>query len=112
MEVRKSSQEAQWERIRLPRKETQETWVQSLGLRRSPGKGNRNLRQYSSLENSMDRGAWQATVLGGHKELDTTEHAHTHRGKEPRLGVRYRMWHESLLIRPSLYKGGIQRRPS
>jgi len=23
----------------------------------------------------MDREAWQATVRGGHKELDTTEHA-------------------------------------
>ena len=26
----------------------------------------------------MDRGAWQATVHGGHKQLDMTEHAHTH----------------------------------
>ena len=25
------------------------------------------------LENPMDRGAWQATVHGRHKELDTTE---------------------------------------
>ena len=25
----------------------------------------------------MDRGAWQATVLGGYKELVMTEHAHT-----------------------------------
>ena len=24
----------------------------------------------------------------GHKESDTAEHAHTHRGKEPKLGVR------------------------
>ena len=30
------------------------------GFRRSPGKGNGNLLQYSCLENSMDRGAWQA----------------------------------------------------
>ena len=29
--------------------------------------------QYSCLENSMDRGAWWATVHGGHKELDMTE---------------------------------------
>ena len=29
---------------------------------RSPGEGNRNPLQYSSLENPMDRGAWQATV--------------------------------------------------
>ena len=29
------------------------------GSERSPGKGNGNLLQYSFLENSMDRGAWQ-----------------------------------------------------
>ena len=34
------------------------------GLGRSPGEGNRNPLQYSCLKNSMDRGAWQATVLG------------------------------------------------
>ena len=32
------------------------------GLERSPGVGNGNPLQYSSLENSMDRGAWWATV--------------------------------------------------
>ena len=32
------------------------------GLGRSPGEGNGNPLQYSCLENSMDRGAWQATV--------------------------------------------------
>ena len=32
------------------------------GLRRSPGGGHSNLLQYSYLENSMERGAWQATV--------------------------------------------------
>ena len=31
-------------------------------LGRSPGVGNGNLLQYSCLENSMDRGAWWATV--------------------------------------------------
>ena len=31
---------------------------------RSPGEGNDNLLQYPGLENSMDRGAWQATVYG------------------------------------------------
>ena len=30
----------------------------------SPGVGNGNLLQYSCLENSMDRRAWQATVYG------------------------------------------------
>ena len=34
------------------------------GLRGSPGKGNGNPLQYSCLENTMDRGAWQATVHG------------------------------------------------
>ena len=31
---------------------------------RSPGEGNGNSLQYSCLENSMDRGAWRATVQG------------------------------------------------
>ena len=34
------------------------------GLRRSPGVGNDNLLQYYCVENSMGRGAWQATVHG------------------------------------------------
>ena len=33
-------------------------------LGRSPGGGNGSPRQYSCLENPMDRGAWQATVHG------------------------------------------------
>ena len=32
------------------------------GLGRSPGEGNDNPFQYSCLENSTDRGAWQAKV--------------------------------------------------
>ena len=49
------------------------------GLGRSPGIGNDNPLQYSSLENSMDRGAWWATVHG-FQRLDTTERQqkHTH----------------------------------
>ena len=35
--------------------------------------GNGNPLQYSCLENSMDRGAWWATVHGVAKELDMTE---------------------------------------
>ena len=31
---------------------------------RAPGKGNGYPLQYSCLENSMDRRAWQATILG------------------------------------------------
>ena len=34
------------------------------GLGRSPGEGNGNPLQYSCLENSIDRGAWQSTVHG------------------------------------------------
>ena len=32
------------------------------GSRRYPGEGHGNPLQYSCLENSVDRGAWQATV--------------------------------------------------
>jgi len=34
------------------------------GLGRSPGGENGTLLQYSSLENPMDRGIWQATIHG------------------------------------------------
>ena len=34
------------------------------GSGRSPGEGNGNPLQYSGLENSMDRGAWRATIHG------------------------------------------------
>ena len=47
------------------------------GLGRSPGGGNDNLLQYSCLENSMDRGAWQATIQGVAKSrtrLSTVTH--------------------------------------
>ena len=44
-----------------------------LGLGRYPGEENGYLLQCSCLENSMDRGAWQAVVLGSRKELDMTE---------------------------------------
>ena len=37
------------------------------GSGRFPGVGNGNPLQYSCLENSMDRGAWWATVHGGRK---------------------------------------------
>ena len=41
---------------------TQETWVRSLGWVDALEK--EVVTQYSSLENSMDRGIWQAAVHG------------------------------------------------
>ena len=56
--------------------EMQETRVQSLGQEDQPGDGNNNLLQYSSLENSLDSGAWQARVHGVTKSWTglSTEH--------------------------------------
>ena len=51
------------------------------GSGRSPGEGNDNPLQYSSLENPMDRKAWQAIVHGVAKsptQLSTHTHTHTH----------------------------------
>ena len=42
------------------------------GSGRYPGEGNGHPLQYSCLENSMDRGGWQATVHRVLKESDTT----------------------------------------
>ena len=47
------------------------------GSGRSPGGGNDNPLQYSCLENSMDRGAWQAIFHGVSKRL-TGLSTHTH----------------------------------
>ena len=47
------------------------------GLGRSPGEGNDNPLQYSRLENSMDRGAWQATIHGVEKSWARLS-MHTH----------------------------------
>ena len=55
------------------------------GLGRSPREGNGNPLQYPCLVNSMDRGAWQATVQGVSKSqtglcdwVCVCTHAHTH----------------------------------
>ena len=54
-------------------------------LGRSPGGGNSYLLQYSGLENSMDRGAWQGTVHGIAK------------GQTP---LRRRQWHPTPVVLP------------
>ena len=43
------------------------------GSGRSTGEENGNPLQYSCLGNPMDRGAWQVTVYGVAKELNTME---------------------------------------
>ena len=44
---------------------------------RSPEEGNGNPLQYSCLENSMDRGAWWATVHGVTKSWTQLNNEHT-----------------------------------
>ena len=48
------------------------------GLGRSRREGNGNSLQYSCLDNSMDRGTWQATVHGVLKEVNITEQLSTY----------------------------------
>ena len=43
------------------------------GSGRSPREGNGNPLKYSCLENSMDRGAWRATVHGVTRKSDMTQ---------------------------------------
>ena len=53
------------------------------GLGRSPGEGNGTQLQYSCLENSIDIGAWRATVHGVAKsqtQLSTHIHQNTQKG--------------------------------
>ena len=60
----RASQVAQWQRIRLPMQETQEMWVWSLGQEDPLEEKMGNPLWYSCWENSMDRGAWLATIHG------------------------------------------------
>ena len=55
--------DARMVRTCLPVQDMQETQVQSLGWKDSGG-GDDNPLQCSCLENSMDRGAWGATIHG------------------------------------------------
>ena len=52
------------------------------GLGRCPEEGNGNPLQHSCLDNSIDRGAWQATVHGVMKELGVTECLNSNTGDE------------------------------
>ena len=55
----------------------------------SGGEGDGNPRQYSCLENSMDRGAWQARVHGGTKSRTRLNDFHSLKASEPVLGTAY-----------------------
>jgi len=58
--------------------EMQEIWVRFLGSGTSPGGEHGNPFQYSCLENSMDRGAWRATVHGVTKSHDRSDWVPVH----------------------------------
>ena len=53
--------------------------INCTGVRIS-NEGNGNPLQYSCLENSMDRGAWWATVHGVTKSQTQLSDTHTHKG--------------------------------
>ena len=61
---------------------------------RSPGEGNGNPLQYSCLENSMDRGAWQATVHGVAKSQTRLSDQQT----DTRLNTRSYLQHAGSLV--------------
>ena len=54
-----------------------ERWIQSLGQEEPPREGNGSRLQCSCLGSPMEREAWQATVHGVTKELDTTTTKHS-----------------------------------
>ena len=65
----------------------QETWVRSVG-QEDPGRRAWNPLQYSCLENSMDRGAWWATVHGVAKSRTRLNGLSTHTdSRSPFYGV-------------------------
>ena len=66
------------------------------GSGRSPGEGNGNPLQYSCLENSMDRGAWWATVhgsvKGSSKSKDLTTTKNSEGSAEPLMLEELEIW--------------------
>ena len=78
------------------------------GSGRPPGVGNGNLLQYSCLENSMDRGAREATVHGVAKSwtrLSDWGHTHTHTPT-------YRHTHTRILKIRSVFYLSLSHHPS
>ena len=57
------------------------------GSGRSPGERNSNPLPYSCLENSMDRGAWQARVHRAAKETDMTSRLNNDNNKYALVAV-------------------------
>ena len=70
--------------------EMQEMRVWSLG------RGNGNPLQYSCLENSMDRGAWWATICGitSQTQLSTCTRTHTHTHTSSDTDARKAVWRQ------------------
>ena len=69
-----ASQVTQWSIICLQcRRHGFDPWIRKI-----PWSGKWQPTQYSCLENSMDRGAWWATVCECRRELDMTEQLGTH----------------------------------
>ena len=66
----------------------QEMQVQIPGLGRSSGEVNGYPLQYSCLENSMDRGAWWATVHGVAKPEQLSTHGVGLKERFRRLGMK------------------------
>ena len=60
----------------------------TLGSGRSPGEGNGYPHQYSWLENSVDRGAWWATVHEVQKGRIWLTNTHTHTHTKPSINKR------------------------
>ena len=62
------------------------------GLERPHGVGNGNLLQYSSLEKSYGQRSLVDYSIWGRKELDITEHTHTHTGIQQIFTERMNGW--------------------
>ena len=69
------------------------------GLGRRPGEGNDNLLQYSCLENSMDRGAWWATVHRVAKESDMTWWLNNNHHNDPTHPVVYKIQKDRMTLK-------------